>query len=116
MASAVPELAFVAANVVLPQLVLSVGSVSSVPNTNDGNTKPILSVASKGAFNANIYVTDDGASVTALSITSLLTWNADVGAVTSVDAVIDEVAAAIFVAPCNVTATVLVVKSAACAN
>jgi hypothetical protein len=36
--------------------------------------------------------------------------------VTAADAVIDEVAAAIFVAPCNVTATVLVVKSAAWAN
>ena len=115
MASAVPELALVAVNVVLPHP-LSVGSVSSVPNTNDGNTRPILSVASKGAFNANMYVTDDGASVIALWITSLLTWNADVGAVTAVETVIDEVAAAIFVAPCNVTATVRVFKSAPCAN
>ena len=39
-----------------------------------------------------------------------------VAAGTSGESVIDEVAAAIFVAPCNVTATVLVVKSAACAN
>ena len=72
VASAVLELAFVASNVVLPQP-LSVGFVSSVPNTNDGNSRPILSVASNCAFNANMYVTDDGASVTGLPITSLLT-------------------------------------------
>ena len=115
MASAVPELALVAVNVVLPHP-LSVGSVSSVPNTNDGNTRPILSVASKGAFNANMYVTDDGASVTALWITSLLTWNADVGAVTAGDDVIDPVVAAMSVAACSVTADVRVFRSAVCSS
>jgi hypothetical protein len=45
-----------------------------------------------------MYVTDDDAAVTALSITSLLSWNADVGATTAGDFVIDDVAAAILVA------------------
>ena len=113
MASAVPEFAFVAANVVLPHP-LSVGSVSSVPNTNDGSFRAVVSVATRGAFNANMYVIDDGASVTTLSITSLLLMNADVGAVTAGDDVIE--AAAMSVAACSVTADVRVFRSAVCAS
>ena len=115
MASAVPEFAFVAANVVLPHP-LSVGSVSSVPNTNDGSFRAMVSVATRGAFNANMYVIDDGASVTTLSITSLLLMNADVGAVTAGDDVIDPEAAAMSVAACSVTADVRVFRSAVCAS
>ena len=111
----VPEVAFVAAKVVLPHP-LSVGLVSNVPSTKLGSTSAMESVASRGAFRANMYVMDDGDISTALSITILLRMNADVGATTAVDDVIDPVVAAIFVASCNVTAAVRVFRSAVCAN
>ena len=86
--------------------------MSNVPSTKLGSTSAMESVASRGAFRANMYVMDDGASVTALSITSLLRMNADVGATTAVDEVIDPVVAAMLVAASNVTAAVRVFRSA----
>jgi hypothetical protein len=116
VASAVPELALVAVNVVLPHP-LSVGSVSNVPKAKLGSFSAMVSVAIRGAFSANMNVTDDDASVTAFSITSWLSWNADVGATTAgddSDGLIDPVP--IFVASCSVTADVRVFRSASCAN
>ena len=115
VASAVPVPVDVAVNVVLPHP-LSVGSVSNVPNAKFGNFSAMVSVATRGAFSANMNVTDDDAAVTALSITNLLSSNADVGATTAGDDVIDPVAAAIFVASCSVTADVRVFRFAVCAN
>jgi hypothetical protein len=113
VASAVPVPVDVAVNVVLPHP-LSVGSVSNVPNTKLGSFSAMVSVAIRGAFSANMNVTDDDAAVTAFSITNLLSWNADVGATTAGDDVIDT--AAIFVASCSVTADVRVFRFAVCAN
>ena len=85
VASAVPVPVDVAVNVVLPHP-LSVGSVSNVPNAKLGSFSAMVSVATRGAFSANINVTDDDAAVTALSITNLLSLNADdVGATTAGD-------------------------------
>ena len=110
-----PELAFVAVNVVVPHP-LSLGSVSNVPNTKLSSSSAMVSVAMRGAFSANMKVTDDDAAVTALFTISLLSWNADVGATTAGDDVIDPVPVPILVASCSVTADVRVFRSAVCAN
>ena len=110
-----PEFAPLTVKVAVPHP-LSPGLVSKVPNTNDGNTRSTVSPTSSGEFRAKMYVICDGASVTALWITNLLSWNAGVGAVTAVDAVIDPVVAAMFVAPCSTTPTVRVFRFAVCAS
>ena len=115
VASAVPELAFVAVNVVVPHP-LSLGSVSNVPNTKLGSSSAMVSVAMRGAFSAIMKVTEVATSVLGRSIIRRVSWNADVGATTAGDDVIDPVAAAIFVASCSVTADVRVFRSAVCAN
>ena len=53
VAVAVPEFAFVAANVVVPHPLDPTG-VASVPRVNDGNTNAIASDAARGAFNTNV--------------------------------------------------------------
>jgi hypothetical protein len=67
---------------------------------------------SSGELSANMYEMEDGPSVTALAITSLLSWNPGVGATTAVDAEIDPLTAAMFGANANVTATVRVLRFA----
>jgi hypothetical protein len=115
-----PELAVPAVNSVAPQPLLSsgteLGASSVLANWNDGSTSAMLSAGAavpRGAFRAKLNVIDDSAAVTGLAITSLLCWNAAVGAATAVDVVIDEVAAAMSVADARVTATVRVLKFAA---
>ena len=71
---------------------------------------------SRGVFNANMNVMEDSAAVTGLATTSLLFWNAAVGATTWVDAVMDPLAAAMSVAEASATATVRVFRLAACAH
>jgi hypothetical protein len=116
VASVCPELAVPAVNTVLPHPLSSgteLGESSELANWNDGSTRAILSsglVVPRGAFRAKLNVIDDGAAVTGLAITSLLYWNAAVGAATSVDVVIDPSAAAMSVADARVTATVRVLK------
>jgi hypothetical protein len=68
---------------------------------------------SKGELSAKIYETEDVACVTGFAITSLLCWNAGVGATISVDFAI--ATAAMSDAAASVTATVRVLRSAACA-
>jgi len=116
VASASPVLAAVAVKTVLPHP-LSAGD-PSVPNWNAGSTKAMLSTGlpvSRGEFRAKLNVIDDRASVTGLAITSWLYWNAAVGATTAVDGEIELLAAAMSAADARVTATVRLVKSAACA-
>ena len=100
-------------NVVVPHpLTVAVGD--ALPNLNVGSSSAMVSgvVVSSGEFNAKMYEMDDGPSVTGFAITSLLSWNPDVGAVTAVDAVMDPLAAAISVADAIVTATVRVFRFA----
>jgi hypothetical protein len=114
VASVCPVLAPAAVNTVLPHP-LSSGDASDPANWNDGSTSAMLSAGlavPRGAFRAKLNVIDDSAAVTGLAITSLLCWNAAVGAVTSVDVVIDPSDAAMLVADARVTATVRVLKFA----
>ena len=95
---------------------LSAGDPSVPANWKSGSTSAMLSTGlpvSRGAFRAKLNVIDDGAAVTGLAITSLLCWNAAVGATTSVDGEIELLAAAMFAADARVTATVRLAKSAA---
>ena len=111
VAVAVPELASVVVNVVDPHPFI-VG-VAKLLSANVGSTSAMLSLAASGAFNANVYEIDDVAAITALSMLNTLCFNAGVGATTCVDVVI--ATAATLSAVANVTATVRVARSAACA-
>ena len=111
VAVAVPELASVVVNVVVPHPFI-VG-VAKLLSANVGSTSAMLSLAASGAFNANVYDIDDVAAITGLSMLNTLCFNAGVGATTSVDVVIATVATSSAVA--NVTATVRVARFAACA-
>jgi hypothetical protein len=110
VAAAAPELAFATVKVVLPHPLST--TAASVPNWNVGSFSAMVSgvPVSRGEFRANVNVMDDGATVTAFGITSLLIWNPGVGAVTAVDLVM--ATAAMLVAAPRVTATVRVLRSA----
>ena len=112
VAVAVPVLALLLVNVVVPHpLIVAVANDASL---NVGSSNAILSgvVVSSGEFSAKMYEIDDGPSLTAFAITSLLSWNPGVGAATAVDAVMDPLAAAMSVARPSVTATVRVFRFA----
>ena len=73
----------------------------------DGFSRADMLEAVKDSFGGRIHSLDaqfDSA------ITSLLRWNAAVGAATAVDAVMDPLAAAMLVAEASVTATVRVLR------
>ena len=115
MAVEAPEFAVLVVNVVVPHP-LMVAVPRGLVNWNVGSSRSILSgvAVSRGEFKAKMYVMDDGAAVTGFAITSLLLWNADVGAVIAVEAVMDPVVAAMSVAVPKVTATVRVFRFAVC--
>jgi hypothetical protein len=112
VAVAVPVLVLLVVNVVVPHPLPA--ALNDPPNLNVGRSSAIVSGVdvSSGELRAKMYEIDDGPSLTALPITSLLCWNPGVGATTAVDAEMDPLAAAIFVADASVTATVRVLRFA----
>ena len=117
VAAAVPVPVLLAVKAVLPHPLML--GAANVPNWKSGRTSAMLSLGvpvSRGVFNANMNVMVDSAAVTGLAMSSLLFWNAAVGATTWVDAVMDPLAAAMSVAEASATATVRVFRSAACAH
>jgi hypothetical protein len=73
VAVAVPVLVLLVVNVVVPHP-LAVGVLNDPPNLNVGRSSAMVSGVdvSSGELSANMYEIDDGPSVTALAITSLL--------------------------------------------
>ena len=71
VAVAVPEVAFVAANVVLPHPSMINGD-GIVPSVKVGSTSAMLSVCSSGAFSSNEYDTDVSVYVAGRAIVRLL--------------------------------------------
>ena len=105
-------LAAVAVKVVVPQPLTVIDP--SVPIPNVGNTNAMVSAAFIGTFNANVNTIEDGADVTGLLITNEVRWNAGVGCVTAVDTAI--AVDVMSLADASVTATILVLRFAACAS
>jgi hypothetical protein len=81
--------------------------------TNIGSTKEILSPVCSAVFSTNVNVTDDDAAVTGVLISSRLLSNAGVAADTAVEDVMALVDTS--VASANVTPTIRLESSAACA-
>jgi hypothetical protein len=99
-----PELT--AVNVVVPQPLFDVASVSA--SMNVGKTNEMVSPTLKTTFSENANETDEGAAVTGLSIVNTLVSRVGVGCVIAGDDTI--VVAVMSLAPAKVNATVLVAK------
>jgi hypothetical protein len=99
-------------NVVVPHPLPA--ALNDPPNLNVGRSSAIVSGVdvSSGELSAKMYEIDDGPSASGLTTSRRLCWNPAVGATTAVDAEMDPLAAAIFVADANVTATVRVLRFA----
>ena len=81
-----PVLVLLVVNVVVPHPLPA--ALNDPPNLNVGRSSAIVSGVdvSSGEVSAKMYEIDDGDSVIACAITSLLCWNPGVGATTAVDA------------------------------